>query len=1675
MININLVWVSIPYAQPLTQQNKDFYWHDYQTTMGLSFNKGNSKTNVLLPGADLDYQYALINFPETVGDDGFSLSKYYNNRPSHSHLWSESGWHWQANEPLYITTAKLQQRLAQLKLELKEYSYGEFSAPYLYQGYDMPDLNYKDSFILKGGITKELKNFNQRKNNQQTEGYLKDNLAGSNPPPNPDSHYNYDPKELGYYMSKNVYTVRYYDKSSHTIIFFETKPIKYADPKLREDFLADPLNHVDDKLYIIDAKGNEFIYDKNQGYLLTHIYRANGYHLLFTYIKKAQGKYLLVGIADNYKRSVSIDYPDRLGEGETIITYGNNQQLSYHSVKAFSDHNGSLFSKIVAFTDTRGNKTDVQYAKDKSVIERLDYPSGISERFTYVDEPVGSDYANVLPNGKLVKNYPIVSHRLVSHSYSAIKTTYQHTTTPYAPLLGYRGDYEANEIRKELGDGNTYMPPKIRDSYRESYTWPSVIVQQDHKLMYQQIYSPEVVTGSFALDIFGFNTFKVNARELVSSLVLSVKTPSVIYHGQTTINPDSRLGTSMGLSGQLHYLYHGKLSANQNDQLLLDKFSYHSGHQQKNTTKVYVFDSVMIPKNAVRENAFILSYQNFFDNLLPSLYRTDFTAIEKTDQALITHQEASGLLPAKQTIRFSTDNLPEMISNTNQEESKSVNVLLALNKHSSVKDNEFRPNEVRAFYARELVDKTSEIKNNSSSKSRSINFNHSELKIDYQRVGQDRESKTLSFADLLNHSLGKLKANQVIKNIEQVTNRDKKDVFSQLEIEDSKTGKLVDGQNSMLVNLYTGKPIEITKANGEKYHFNYDAFDQLSTVKSGSQTIDYYYYQVFNKFGYRNLNVITRVWSSGLEESSYYDEYGQAVAQTNNVGTNENLLWHKTYDQYGNVIKYVNEYDQATFYKYDELDRVVQINTPEGDQIDYYYDWQDNSKTTYINQVIKKQTFYDGDGLVIEKRSYITKQKRPVNHSSTYIFAPGDQLNIVRYQYSGSGEIIKEKKQKALLLRKGKAGNQKIKINGNDFTFVSSQSNSYKYGLDNKILSITHKDWQSGKQVKEDLQKFWYDVYNKVTLIKQYRFDQKGNNSLEKQTTYHYDDQDMLSYAEMDFFDKTGIQKLTTEKNYFDENLQVNKTCDVLGHCKQYSYDKEGKLIGWTNESGTYFTIKENKADSFSIFYRETDPISNEIHDIEKVTKYNSSGYITEVRNYRDGEMVGEVSYTYDNAGNLKEKIFPDGKKLSYHYDQYQRKIQQTDVLGNKTYYKYKEGSPDELAEVITYSAKDKLLSSVSVEYDEDPVNLSYGKVTRLDFNNGVVKKLNYNKEGLIENIRYEKDHVPLWEYVYTYSAQQQLSSKLVNPGTFDQVKESYHYNATSQLANVIHESRNAHWQTNYEWDNNNNLTHKTKECLSGTCQSQAWEGVYNQANQLIEARQNGQIIKLNYDERGNRLNDIKGNRYYYNQTNQLIGFLNTTLDQEVLFSYLPGSNMRFNKVIQDNKGNKQSVQFYYDEYAIPRLVNEVGQARKLYHYLGIVPTEVIEDKGDQTQLITLAGLDSADKGIVDNSIKSLANFEFFKEYQDQESQLVYLRNRYYDPLTSSFIQKDMTELLNRYGYADGDPVNLIDPLGLSAQHYQETPNAVEKTEGIRTYSTIQNVLWWTNIALALIPIGIEA
>ena len=80
---------------------------------------------------------------------------------------------------------------------------------------------------------------------------------------------------------------------------------------------------------------------------------------------------------------------------------------------------------------------------------------------------------------------------------------------------------------------------------------------------------------------------------------------------------------------------------------------------------------------------------------------------------------------------------------------------------------------------------------------------------------------------------------------------------------------------------------------------------------------------------------------------------------------------------------------------------------------------------------------------------------------------------------------------------------------------------------------------------------------------------------------------------------------------------------------------------------------------------------------------------------------------------------------------------------------------------------------------------------------------------------------------------------------------------------------------------------------------------------------------------------------------------------------------------------------------------------------------------------------------------------EFAGQYQDSESGLIYLRTRYYDPVTTEFLSRDPAVATTRdpYGYAGGNPLNATDPSGLVASDQLPPDEVAQIQQGCSGWS----------------------
>jgi RHS repeat-associated protein len=242
---------------------------------------------------------------------------------------------------------------------------------------------------------------------------------------------------------------------------------------------------------------------------------------------------------------------------------------------------------------------------------------------------------------------------------------------------------------------------------------------------------------------------------------------------------------------------------------------------------------------------------------------------------------------------------------------------------------------------------------------------------------------------------------------------------------------------------------------------------------------------------------------------------------------------------------------------------------------------------------------------------------------------------------------------------------------------------------------------------------------------------------------------------------------------------------------------------------------------------------------------------------------------------------------------------------------------------------------------------------------------------------------------------------------------------------------------TNYMYDNANRLKSETTACHSG-----------------LEPESTETFGMYEYDEYGNRkqqytldfIMDVSTVTYNYNLLGQFTGGEIEKEGETTTFSYeYNPAGQRSSKTV-----NGETTKYIWDGQNIVGEMDETGAvAAKYIRGNGLITRKTGSTKqfynrnahGDVTSLSNPNGsvinrydYDAWGNLNVANSFENVPQpFQYSGEYWDSETDLYYLRNRYYDAKSGRFTQEDpIRSGQNWYVYCGNNPVNFVDPWGLS-------------------------------------------
>ena len=300
---------------------------------------------------------------------------------------------------------------------------------------------------------------------------------------------------------------------------------------------------------------------------------------------------------------------------------------------------------------------------------------------------------------------------------------------------------------------------------------------------------------------------------------------------------------------------------------------------------------------------------------------------------------------------------------------------------------------------------------------------------------------------------------------------------------------------------------------------------------------------------------------------------------------------------------------------------------------------------------------------------------------------------------------------------------------------------------------------------------------------------------------------------------------------------------------------------------------------------------------------------------------------------------------------------------------------------------------------------------TAVRYANGLVVTYEYDEVNrLVREKILDKNGAPVVEYTYTLGAAGERI-KVEETGAASDRTVEYEYDELYRLVKETVSNDNGITVTEYTYDRNSNRLTKT---VDGDVTSYA----YNAQNNLIRVTvQGGQSVNVEeylYDYAGNRIAKVTelGSTYYLVDTNGALS--------QVLAEY-------------DENGSLTTLYTRGDEL----ISQERNGVKSYYLYDGFDSVRMLTDEGGSvtdTYTFDAFGNLTSSTGDAENS------YLYRSEQYDSFTGLYYLRARYMNPSTGTFITMDEYAgsvfepvSLHKYLYANANPVMNSDPSGCSA------------------------------------------
>jgi RHS repeat-associated protein len=865
-----------------------------------------------------------------------------------------------------------------------------------------------------------------------------------------------------------------------------------------------------------------------------------------------------------------------------------------------------------------------------------------------------------------------------------------------------------------------------------------------------------------------------------------------------------------------------------------------------------------------------------------------------------------------------------------------------------------------------------------------------------------------------------------------------------------RTIRTIDPLDGVTENFYddAGNLIQTIDPRGNATTNTYDEFGRLVMVTDARGGTTHY---EFDEYG-RQSAVVD---ANGNRTEFAFDALGRVILTTGPLGATSAT----TYDALGNVLSQTDALGHTTTFTYDTLYRQIVVTDPLDGMTSFTYDDAGNRLTVTDANGSVTTTVYDSLNRPVSMID-------PLGHATYTVYDPAGRVETVTdelgqvtsYGYNALGQQV-------------------------SVTDPLDQVTSYGYdSRGNMVLTTDANDIAT---------KFEYDALGRLTaVVENYKPGQNPDNQTNVRTEYSYD----ANGNRIAILDGNGH----TTSFVFDELNRKVREMDPLGNTWAFAYDVLGNQTSLTdandeiiryyyNERSQLVSIDYPAPDSDVTFTYNSGGQRTSMTDGLGTTTwdYDALGRVTGVND----PFNAAVGYAYDAAGNRTSLTYPDSQVISYIYDAAHRLTSVSEGQSELAGYEY-----DSASRLIGVARQNSVGTSYS--YNAAGYLLAISHSTGVD----VLSSFGYtydatgNRTQAVESINQPAmlpqapeptptetpAPTPTDTPVPTDTPMPTLTptetptatpTETMTPTPTETmtptpiggnigsggklamlVPMNFSSKASLDSPVVLEMPNNEIMNTTitYTYDPLYRLTaadysdgtyfHYTYDAvgnrLSETTQLGTTTYIYDAANRLTSV--NG--VTYTYDNNGNLLNDGV-NTYTYDSANRL----KTVSNQSIVSSYqYNGLGDRLQQTV-----NGDTVTYTLDLPAGLTQVLSDGTNTYVYglgriaqvnttteYFLGDALGSV-RQLTDSNGAVTLAKSYRPYGETLSSAGIGSSPFAFTGEQVDNYIKLIFLRSRYYSPLTGTFISRDSWEGVasspmsyNRWLYGYGNPIKYVDPTG---------------------------------------------